>query len=203
MPGEPLSANTNDSWTQVRRESPVAVRSTLNVVSVCFSDGIIYEGPLLEGKPQGPGICAFPSGIICAGNFERGFLEGPAEVLLPSGALFTGAFERSVANGSGAYLQDGRLTRGTWREGIVMEQTEDDVSGSCHAKFFTLIAIRLCDELRNVKNGMRATGRHHLHLSCGIREPMVHLCVGQPLEQDSMMPSKEAHDYFIVNPSVT
>ncbi|RNF14703.1 uncharacterized protein Tco025E_05784 [Trypanosoma conorhini] len=203
MPGEPWSTNFSEDQTPVTRDSPVAVNPAPNVASAGFSDDSLYGGPLLDGKPEGHGICLFPSGTICSGKFERGFLEGPAEVLLPSGALFTGNFTRSVANGSGACMQHGRLMRGTWCEGVVVEQTEEDLGCGSRAKLFTSIAGRLYAELRNLTTKTKAPDLHHPYHRCRIMEPIVHLCEQQSFERDPMVPSKEALDYFVLNPAVT
>ncbi|RNF13249.1 hypothetical protein TcG_08620, partial [Trypanosoma cruzi] len=142
MPGEPLGTYGGNY------QAPAALDAMQHVASVRLSDGALYEGPLVDGKPEGRGVCVFPSGVICAGRFSHGHLDGHAEVLLPTGALFSGSFKSSAAHGSGLYVQDGRLTRGRWHEGFVVEQAEDNLGGGARAQLFTRIAFLLCDELQ-------------------------------------------------------
>ncbi|KAF8299527.1 hypothetical protein TcYC6_0067000 [Trypanosoma cruzi] len=197
MPGEPLGTYGGNY------QAPAALDVMQHVASVCLSDGALYEGPLVDGKPEGRGVCVFPSGVICAGRFSHGHLDGHAEMLLPTGALFSGSFKSSAAHGSGLYVQDGRLTRGRWHEGFMVEQAEDNLGGGARAQLFTRIAFRLCDELQKLTAVTRAPNWQHLYVNSRISEPKVRLCRECSPEKNSMPSNSEKPEYFIVNCSST
>lgn len=50
-----------------------------------YSNGGIYAGEFIGGKPEGRGVWVYPDGLVYDGEFKSGILEGKAFVRFPGG----------------------------------------------------------------------------------------------------------------------
>ncbi|MCA9567805.1 MAG: hypothetical protein KC656_08175 [Myxococcales bacterium] len=77
-----------------------------------FGDGQGYEGPLVDGLPNGRGRLTYADGTVLEGDFVDGEPHGQASIRHPSGATFRGRMEHGRA-------VEGRLTQpdGSWWSG--------------------------------------------------------------------------------------
>jgi len=63
--------------------------------TITYPDGSRYEGPLLDGQPDGRGVMNYPDGRRYLGEFHHGQLHGLGVMTYP----------------------DGRVEKGEWRDG--------------------------------------------------------------------------------------
>ncbi|AAZ11499.1 uncharacterized protein TEOVI_000019500 [Trypanosoma equiperdum] len=155
-----------------------------------WPDGTTFEGPLVDGVPEGHGTCVYKSGCVCVGSFSRGCVEGPAEALLPCGAFFVGNFCRSAAHGHGVLLQNGRLVRGEWRDGVLVRRTLENVNDARDVQFYTRVIAKLCHRVEELNGTIERDSSSVFQQTSNsglcIREPIVLLRDEQQQERDAV-----------------
>lgn len=105
------------------------VTETLNRDSIQVKDmpyeHMIYTGPLLNGRPNGEGMCQFPDDSLYAGTFFRGFIQGYGKLLGADRSLqYEGFFQNNLPHGKGKlYLTGGKFCVGSFFEGSFKQGT--------------------------------------------------------------------------------
>lgn len=85
---------------------------------VVYQDGY-YDGPTVNGQPNGWGTFYYNNGEYCVGTFINGILTGTGTHYCQNGTkLYEGEWRDSVYHGVGRYYQDDCLWYwGEWRMG--------------------------------------------------------------------------------------
>ena len=91
--------------------------------TIKFTDGSIYEGDVVNGKPHGKGKRSSPSGSVHEGNWENGKIHGKGKFTSSKGGNYEGDFVNGVPHGKGKWV----LSGGTTHEG-------DFADGKMHGK---------------------------------------------------------------------
>jgi hypothetical protein len=84
-----------------------------------YSNGNIYEGDFVSGKPEGHGTTNFANGSIYTGQFSNGRTDGQGVFKMKDGAIYSGQFSQGLYHGKGKYnFPDGGIYDGNWVNGI-------------------------------------------------------------------------------------
>ena len=82
-------------------------------------EGIVYEGKLKDGKPDGKGIMKFPDGEKIESEWKNGQAEGSAIHTFANGGEYVGFFKEGRHHGQGTIsLHDGTRYTGEFRNDI-------------------------------------------------------------------------------------
>jgi len=69
-----------------------------------YSNGVVYEGEVLNGRAWGKGIATWPNGMRYVGDFVDGDVNGQGIMTEPSGFRYEGAFANNTYSGQGILL---------------------------------------------------------------------------------------------------
>ena len=88
--------------------------------------GIYYHGDFVDGYFQGKGVYVWPDGTTYAGDFEKDLFQGKGVLTLPEGEYYIGEFYNDQYHGNGTYYAaDGSVLRsGRFENGKFVEGTE-------------------------------------------------------------------------------
>lgn len=83
-----------------------------------FADGTRYDGPFLNGAPQGQGIKVWANGDRYEGTFVQGHLAGQGTMQFSDGSRYVGGWLNDQYEGQGTYTRaDGEVISGTFHAG--------------------------------------------------------------------------------------
>lgn len=83
-----------------------------------YANGAIYQGNLIDGRPEGEGTIIFPDGSRYEGSWRGGAYNGWGKYFFASGAVFEGMWAKSTMEGEGKLTVNTEESyRGTWRCG--------------------------------------------------------------------------------------
>lgn len=97
--------------------------------SIKYSDGVIFEGNMKNGKFEGYGVMLFPDGDSFVGNFSEGKFKN-GKYKHSEGSVFSGEFFPRLENGNssldldGGYLCEKFLQRGKWIKNLAEGMVE-------------------------------------------------------------------------------
>ena len=88
--------------------------------SIAFSDGGVYQGPMLDGSPHGKGRLSSPTVGTYVGEFVRGVRQGHGDQLWPNGDRYVGDFRADRPHGAGEMtFANGDRLSGTFAAGVI------------------------------------------------------------------------------------
>ena len=75
----------------------------------------IYKGDVLDGRPNGVGVIAFPDGRKYVGENKNGFPNGQGTMTWSNGVVYSGEYKDGKPNGLGTVTySDGEKCVGEW-----------------------------------------------------------------------------------------
>jgi hypothetical protein len=81
--------------------------------------GHVYEGDLVDGKPNGKGKLTWANGHVFEGDFADGKPYGKGKLRWANGNVFEGDFADATPHGKGKMTyKDGRVQEGNWENGV-------------------------------------------------------------------------------------
>lgn len=104
-------------------EEVVQVEDTMSEEAMRYKGTImlengIYEGEILEGKPDGCGIAKYNDGGVYDGYWKKGLFNGKGTYTWSDGDKYEGQWNKNKRNGQGSYMwSDGRKYVGEWEKG--------------------------------------------------------------------------------------
>ncbi len=91
------------------------------IAIITLDDGSIYEGDILDGKPNGDGTCTW-DGKTYTGRFKNGMFHGKGTFIEPDVGQYVGEFEEGIFHGEGTYIwNDGTIYNGLFQYGLRQE----------------------------------------------------------------------------------
>ena len=129
---ENVSHNTK---TDTKRDKEGIIKGKLT-----FSDGVVYEGELMQKHPNGKGKMIwpdgatfegqflngcrvngqfhYPNGVIYEGGFQKNMRQGTAKEVYPNGDMFVGEFLNDKRKKGIYTYADGRVFEGEFEDGL-------------------------------------------------------------------------------------
>ena len=94
---------------------------TLLLVTPLYAETISYEGctytgELVDGIPNGQGLCTSPDGSKYVGEWRDGTPDGYGNMILPDGTNYIGTFRNWFYHGHGTLTYDGYKYVGEWKD---------------------------------------------------------------------------------------
>lgn len=81
-----------------------------------FADGTRYDGPFVNGAPQGEGVKVWSNGDRYEGTFVQGHLAGQGTITFKDGTTYTGSWLNDKRDGHGTcQFANGGRYEGSWR----------------------------------------------------------------------------------------
>ncbi|CAD8068974.1 unnamed protein product [Paramecium sonneborni] len=90
-----------------------------------FSNKVIYEGSFQDGQITGKGELKYPNGRFYRGDFLNGKMHGQGSLQNNQGGIYEGEFKDGLKHGFGKTVQNGVEVTGTWINGILNEEDQD------------------------------------------------------------------------------
>ncbi|MBR1765865.1 MAG: hypothetical protein IJ745_02345 [Bacteroidales bacterium] len=90
--------------------------------SLIFPDGTRYDGPFVNGAPQGQGVKIWADGTRYEGSFVQGHLCGQGSIVWADGSHYEGAWLNDQYEGEGTYTDAaGEVVKGRFHAGNLVE----------------------------------------------------------------------------------